>query len=269
MTLLNIFAIGLGAHFFLSAFCPDEYHIALINTSFYIILIYSYMEMYAKRAYNHPNLSSIRALIKNAKKQNEIDIIKFNDVIFSTNKKNLMVKHKLLYDFIVYSDYDVIDKINPKVNKVIYFNPINFPIDYNYSICKFSFISFSVKIGRDMYQLKLSNDSENYYVVGNRINKHVIYYLLKNQCGIDIDCNYELDIIDNNVNMLTLTEKEEIVLEDSCYKIIGEQQLNKTNHCKKDPNASKLCDNSECFEQLAENKSFNVDENFESESMRE
>jgi hypothetical protein len=228
MLVINIFIYGLGAHIFFSSVCPNKYQMALLNLSFYLVLTYSYVEMYAKKLYNHENMSEIRKFIETAKKKPEIEIIKFNDVINCIDKKHVSIHHLLLYDFIVYSDYSrPINSQSSRVNKVLYSGVNAFPLNYSYSLCEFSFISLNVRLLVDskakLYPIKLANDSENYYVIGNKINRFIICYLLKKQHGIvcdDLTENYVLDLIDQNVNMLSITEKDEIILNENNYKVV-------------------------------------------------
>lgn len=209
-------------HFFFLSVCPNEYQLALINLSFYIILMYSYMELQAKKLYNHPSLMPIRSFIKNMKKKPEIEIIKFNQVIASTSKNMINVHQLLLHDFIIYSDYEGVTDDSQRINKVLYYFPFQFPLNCKYAVCNFTFISIGVKFNGVMYPIKLASETENYYIVGNRINRLIICYLLKKQhnviCDEVVDL-YKLELIDNNVNMITLCEKDDIILSENSYKV--------------------------------------------------
>jgi len=273
MLIINIFIYGLGAHIFFSSVCPKEYHLTLINLSFYLILTYSYVEIYAKKAYYHPNMSHIRELIENSKKQREIEIIKFNDVIASIDKENLHIHQLLLYDFIIFSDYDGAKYASQKVNKVLYFEFENFPFTYSYNVCKFSFISFNVKLLVDgqekSYPIKLSNESENYYVIGNKINKLLISYLLKKQHGVmrdELTETYVLELIDQNVNMLSLSEKSEILLNENDYKVSPFVYIDSTNMTVKE--VEQLCAKRQSFSNVADSKKIN-NSTLDSDSMQE
>jgi hypothetical protein len=225
MLVINIILYGLGAHMFFSLVCPNKYHIALLNLSFYIILTYSYMEMYAKKIYYHPSMHQIRAFIKNANKKSELEIVKFNEVVL-TNRDTVHVHDLILCNFIIFSDYNDSNLSSQKVNKILYFGIEDFPFTYTYNVCKFSFISFNVKLivncKEKSYPIKLSDTSENYYVIGNKINRLLICYLLKKQHGVICDESkekYVLELIDQDVNMITLTEKDEIILNEKNYKV--------------------------------------------------
>lgn len=252
MLMFNVLLCGVGMHVFFSNVCPNEYHLTLINISFYIILMYSYMELQAKKLYNHPRMTPIRSFIKNMKTNAEIEVIKFNDVISSTNKTMVDIHHLLLHDFIIYSDYESVTDQCPKVNKVLYYFPSKFPFNFKYTVCKFSFISLSVRFNETNYPIKLSSDNENYYVVGNKINRLIICYLLKKQhnvlCDEVVDI-YSIDLIDSNVNMKTLCEKDEIVLNENDYKVRDFVYMDTSNMTVKQ--VSKECIR---FSNLAESK---------------
>jgi len=221
MMLFKVFAYGVGAHIFFSTVCPNEYHVALLNASFYVIFTYSYVELCVKRIYNHPYFSNLKSCIEGMKKKAEIDIIKFNKELVSINRKNITIHHLVLYDFIIFSDYSN-DKV--KVNKVLYFDFPRFPLDYNYEVCAFSFISINVITGSDKISrpIKLSSDTENYYVVGNKINRFLICYLLNKQHNINCDevtGSYILEVIDHDVNIKTFYENDEIIFNKNNYTV--------------------------------------------------
>jgi hypothetical protein len=220
MLLLKTLSCGALLHITLSTFCPNEYQKALITISFYLILLYSYAELGVKKIYNHESVAAITKYFRNLKMSREIEIVKFNEFVVSTNRADMKIGHFLLYDFMIYSDYS-----SSPTNKVLYSGLIKYPMDFNYVCCKFSFISLSVKIlnkkDDKYYPIKLSSETENYYIVGNRINVLIIAYLLKKQHGIICDElmeKYELEIIDQDVNIKRLTEKDEIVFNETDYE---------------------------------------------------
>lgn len=260
MLVVNIFLYGMSMHIFFSSVCPNKYQMALLNLSFYLILTYSYIEMHVKKLYYHENMSQIRKFIEVAKSKPEIEIIKFNDVITSVDKTRVSISQLLLYDFIIYSDYSrPIDSHSSRVNKVLYSGSPVFPLNYSYSLCNFSFISINVKLFVDCkeksYAVKLVNDSENYYVVGNKINRLIICYLLKKQHDIvrdDLTEKYVLDLIDHNVNMLSITEKDEIILNENDYKVVPFVFTETSNMTVKE--LEKLCNYYPSVDSIAERK---------------
>jgi hypothetical protein len=60
-------------------------------------------------------------------------------------------------------------------------------------------------------------------VADNKIDKYVICYLLKQQKNVNSNpenCKYKLNIIDQNANMIELSEKDVLYLHDENYEII-------------------------------------------------
>jgi len=225
---INTFIFGASAHFFFTKFYPSEYQMALLKTSFYVILMYSYTELFFKKAYNRPELLWFRDWVESMKDKPEIEIVNSSGSV-TTNKNDLQTRDATRGDFIIFSDYEGAStntNTNTKINKVLYYDNAHFPLDYNYDVCSFCFISTCVKLcGEEKsYQIKLVTESENYYIVGNRINRRLICYLLKKQHNVTWDpasAIYILDIIDQNIDIKSFSEKEEIILKEKDYDIIS------------------------------------------------
>ena len=241
MLVINILIYGFGAHIFLNSFFPNQYQSMLLNISFNLILMYSYAEFYMSKIYNSDQFSKIKHMIESINKKvnvNEIELIKNGSIIcsYSTNKKNISVEDLplLSYDLIIVSNYfeEPNTESSKTINKAIYYKcndtDKDKQLEHDYRKCKFSFISVNVKIIRDekeeLYSISLSNDNENYYVVGNKINKLFIYYLMKKRYNIIFDdknyeYEYKLILIDQNANIKTFSEKEEIILNENDYSV--------------------------------------------------
>ena len=59
-------------------------------------------------------------------------------------------------------------------------------------------------------------------MVNNTFNKKVLFYLLNKQHGVKYDDStftYKLNIIDDNVNMISLSEKDVLILKEDTYEI--------------------------------------------------
>lgn len=99
----------------------------------------------------------------------------------------------------------------------------------------------------DPINIVLKKDNYDFYIVGNTIDKTFINHYLKNIISIEeyID-NYTLEVIDNNVNMFTLTQDEYIFLENEFNYIIKKHISTLDNIC---------IDKSESKETLSEKSS--------------
>jgi hypothetical protein len=126
-------------------------------------------------------------------------------------------------------DVDINDKIVDTVNvKGVYSKEEILTMITNISstdqVCKYKFVSIGVELTEDgikqFYELKLRDETNNYYVVGNRINKYVIYYLLKKQHNTNIyGLPYTLSVMDDSINMWTCGVNDEIVLNEDKYLV--------------------------------------------------
>jgi hypothetical protein len=80
-----------------------------------------------------------------------------------------------------------------------------------------------------VYPIKLEADYYNHYYVGNVIDSYFFKYYLINvlKLNIDIDMDtfdYIVALIDQNVNILTLSWHQSLILEKNSYKIIDNNE---------------------------------------------
>lgn len=223
----NALIASIGTHIFTKLFFPKEYSEYLLFSSYKIIFLYSQLECYCKKIYNNNNLQKDNFIINGVIKiqdllfqTKEIEMIKNNNVIFSTNKE--LMCFPLLCDFFIYSNKLAFDSTH--TNKIIYFN---IPDSYEYTLCDFKFMNITVYLDNEKnYTIYLHTSQENFYVVNNIINKKVIFYLLKQTYNLDgEDMSYKLSIIDNNTNIISITEKDIIILKDNTYDIVNEESF--------------------------------------------
>ena len=236
MTIYNAVAYGMCFHMFMSYFCPSHYKSFFVNATFQTILFYSKCEMCVKhtiRAIQHfPPIQIILNKIDDYSIQNVIDIefIKDGLPIFTTNKAGLVSTIiDLDPDFCIYSDYSEYGT-SKKINKMIFNKDDNYTIaDFDYKLCTYSFISITMIVDSGLgddagesYPLTFSGELYNYYLVNNTFNKKILFYLLNKQHGVKYDDStftYKLNIIDDNVNMISLCEKEVLILKEDTYEI--------------------------------------------------
>ena len=236
MTIYNAVAYGMCFHMFMSYFCPSHYKSFFVNATFQTILFYSKCEMCVTHTIrviqNFPPIQFILNKIDDYSIQNVIDIefIKDGLPIFTTNKAGLVSTIiDLDPDFCIYSDYSEYGT-SKKINKKFFNKDDNYTIaDFDYTLCTYSFISITMIVDSGLgddasqsYPLTFSGELYNYYVVNNTFNKKVLFYLLNKQHGVKYDTSlftYKLNIIDDNVNMICLSEKDVLVLKEDKYEI--------------------------------------------------
>jgi hypothetical protein len=225
-----------AAHAFIQNNYPEVYDKYFLYCSEKLVKTISEIEFMAKPYLRQ--LNYLRHRVSVFFRGAHLQIIKYNETLFTCSISK--IKQQPYFDFFIYNDYDIYDRriekgIYEPVNKVILFSEqieqlSNVLCEREllfYDLCNYKFMSSSLSLKQNgqTYNLKLQTPHENYYVVNNRLNTLVVCYLLKRQHGIDIfadDIKYDLTIIDNKINHVVLTEKQELVFRENDYVI---QQL--------------------------------------------
>ena len=119
------------------------------------------------------------------------------------------------------SNYDfalVTDDLHGEKNKICLSDKTNNVSEVEKSNIKF--LSFNLHYKNQSYDIKLCSDKENFYTVKNRINKNFLKFQLK-QMGVDVceEFPYKINIIDHDVNIIELDNKDEIIIEKDSYEI--------------------------------------------------
>jgi hypothetical protein len=227
-TVNNILFFGMAFHIYMTNYYPIQYNLFLVETAHFCVLTYSRLQILADRLYRNlkknPEFKSYADYFEGLVAQffnpdvGNVEIIKDSQVFAYTTVEKLKEEHypTELMDFLIYSD----KQESGQSNKVICYEK---PYNFSYEKCKFKFISLTVRISEEeQYNLKLLTDKENYFVVNNRLNKYLFCYLIRKQFGIIKDettvC-YTVEIFDQDVNNITLSEKDEIVLELEKYTV--------------------------------------------------
>jgi hypothetical protein len=229
---LNVIAsIGLilsGTHVYLINAFPVSYQTFLIKTSIICIYAYTKVEHAITKFVNYLKktkyVKTFSKFIEDTfhSERGDIDIIKFNIPIITTTKEKLMYSLPVLYDFFIYSSKNSETNV---VDKVVFYDV---PKDFNYSPCKYSFISSQIIVNDAIYQIKFLNEKCNYLIINNKINRLLIAHILKEQFGLhhdEITLKYKLDIIDNDVNVFSLDETQELIFEENKPTITNYQYI--------------------------------------------
>ena len=137
---------------------------------------------------------------------------------------------KINIDFFIFSSYktrynDYTIFKHQICNKIIFYNTIPSTIinTLNYEVCSYKFINTTIMLENgENYMIKLKTETENYYIVNNKINKYVLSYLLYKQHNILLDLSihkFKFEIIDHNVKLTTISDEEDIVFFNERYII--------------------------------------------------
>jgi hypothetical protein len=122
------------------------------------------------------------------------------------------------YDFILRNDYR---KDKKWINYKIIYDNVDEIGDYMVSsVC---FLSFVIYYNNNLVDIQLDTKNYNYMIVGNKIGRKFIYYLLKNMgvnVGHFLDFNYTLQIITSDVNIIHLNSTQEIVIGERTVSVL-------------------------------------------------
>ena len=177
----------------------------IANILYYLIMGYTYIMHYFNK------------VVSFLKSQQKIDKIDKLELIIDNNsqeiyKNELVTIAPIQFDFIQYTTPD------PDNNISIYFTVPTIDTLSIQKPCSYKFISTSIYIP-DL-DFRNSIDLKGYWVVGNKINYDIIYYLLKLQHNIDASQKkYILTIIDQDVKIMNIDDTQIITMDLNNYII--------------------------------------------------
>ena len=103
----------------------------------------------------------------------------------------------------------------------IFFN--TFPKSLNYIISEVKFMSIELEYNNNVYPIVLKTDNYNYFIVNNCLNQNFLKYYLKNDLKIsekiEAKFEYNMTIIDHNVNIVSINQEQNIVFTKDSYEI--------------------------------------------------
>ena len=231
---LQLFSCAFLLHLIMTQYYPERYRVILLLLTEKLIFAYSFIELKTKKMYKQiKNTPSVSSLIEKMKSSNNVEVIFNNKSVSYLNKENIYSNLPFENTFIVYHHSE---PMACRTNKIIVHNfSENTPKDvFEYKICNYVFISTILFLETKSlivnYDIGLFCDGNNYFVVNNKIDKYVICYLLTQQKNVNCspeNCKYKFSIIDQNANMIELSEKDVLYLHEDNYEVIqviGENQ---------------------------------------------
>lgn len=221
---------------------PDEYQIVIEkykkirNDIIYNVIYYyskyqiTYNKVYGLLYKFADNNNLFVKNVKNTISQITYDKVHTKDFNIDDSEPSFVDNNDCFY---IYSDNINISK-SKCVNKIIR-RSLNF--NTNYEVSNIKFISMSIELDNETYNIKLITDEENYYVVGNKIDKKFLIYYLRyyKHCNLTNDNAEKIDkldvnIIDHNVNVVNLeiTDNSYILIEKNNYLYLSNNIISKT-----------------------------------------
>ena len=168
------------------------------------------------------------------------DVVERNDFSLENNNKFIVTRHKkycpVLED---YKHYDVVSGEGSVVG----------PASAHPKISNVRFLDMEL-IFKDIDEmecsLSLHSPTRNYYMVGNKICSDFIHYFMKTyhadvlkKYNLTEPFEYTLTLVDHNVNVVVLTEKDSIVLKEYDYDVTLDNDDVKVNDDKPKKNEQK------------------------------
>ena len=176
----------------------------IANILYYLIMGYTYIMHYFNKVFSFLKLEQ-----QNQYSQDKLECIK-------NNNSREIYKNEL--DIIAPIHFDFIQYTMPDNNISIYFTVPTIDTLSIQERCSYKFISTSIYIP-DL-DFRNSVELKGYYIVGNKINCNIIYYLLKLQHNIDASQKkYTLTIIDQDVKIMNIDDTQIITLGVNNYII--------------------------------------------------
>lgn len=203
----------------------------LIQRAYDCIFVFGYIQIMVRNSNFYKNI------IKHYKTtmstfRNEIEVIINNKPVQSTKKTLLFDNPPESFDLIVYKCDNA---ATLKTDNVVFFQ---LPTEemFEYSRCKYTFIqimvNFECKENEQSYKLNLCDQTNNYYVVNNRINAKFISYMLFKNYNVSCDfinTPYTIHIMDHNVGTVILNENDELIFNENDYTIISDKDETEEN----------------------------------------
>jgi len=210
-------SIGFGVIYIIRY--PVKYNILICEIVHYSIVCYSRIQIESNKCIkNVRKFGCIEDSIVKIKDllYNDVELIKNSCVLLTCKASNLIMYNSRYMDFLIYSDIH-----SYPVNKVICKNTCTFVKKYkvcNYKIYLCQVILSDIK----NYLIEFNSEQFNYCVIGNVIDKYVVCYLLRSQHGVIVnekDICYTMEIMDHNMDIIHVTENDEIVFGPTTYYI--------------------------------------------------
>jgi hypothetical protein len=107
--------------------------------------------------------------------------------------------------------------------------------NFDFDISKITFIALYLNYNDIRYNINLKTEAFNYYLVGNIIDKQFVQYYINNILKLPFNyekedmLSYQLELMDHEVNMISLNACQSIIIEKDNYHILNETDINIDN----------------------------------------
>ena len=211
----------------------------LTKVGYNIIYFYSICQIKCNQLYN--NFLPYLEMFKNENKLiDDINTQTLELFDLSTNKnKNITDNEQQIFNQMVLSIRSpnniliMSELLNQKYihKKIINKKTWNFDFD----VSKITFIALYLNYNDARYNINLKTEAFNYYLVGNIIDKQFVQYYINNILKLPFNyekedmLSYQLELMDHEVNMISLNACQSIIIEKDSYQILNETNINIDN----------------------------------------
>ena len=215
----------IAIHEIFRIYYPNQYNVWLIFAGFQAISVFTKAQSYFNRFSKQTDTvyKPLKTVFQYLVPRKDLFYIKDGSVIYETSSHAVEINAPRYYDFIIYET--ITDK---KTHRALY---KSYPNEFQYEVSKVQFIMIEIIIQNSDGQaltkkLQLSTPSYNYYICNNELDHGFIMYYLNRYHNYKIlfDDEYEVKIMDQDVNMFTLKKGEKIIFEKTSYKIVDEAE---------------------------------------------
>ena len=234
----TIISLLFGVHFYKSRY-PEDFDTVILNISaniqqnesfkpflpfltslaYYTIYVYSFCQILFFKTINFC-IPYINVAVKKI-----FNVISKPGIELKTEPLQNVTEQKP----IILTQLDTVDGnlvlIKSPTNDVIILDKMPDSLDnLKYDVSDIRFLALYLKHNlSENHIIDLYNNSANYYVVGNKLDSEFFKYYLQDVLNVKLDNDkpfeYKLELMDQNVNMIYVNEKESIVIEKDGYKI--------------------------------------------------
>jgi len=190
-----------------------------IKSIYNMIYFYSACQIKCTQAYNY-----LLPYFKSDEIINQIKIEQFNT---DTNKLTIILEDDLKTagnNNVFVASASGINSNSALTNKLIIDKNIE---DLIFDISNITFIALYLNYNDMRYNINLKTDEFNYYLVGNVIDKHFVQYYINTILNLKFSyfepeiLTYQLELMDHEVKMISLDDKQSIIIEKDGYRIVN------------------------------------------------
>jgi hypothetical protein len=212
-------------------FIPNKVKGIGIKLIYNTIYFYSACQIKCNQAYNY-----LLPYFKNAEVIDQITIEQFNidtGELLTITKNILDIADKFENKLFIISKIisnnlsgDSSTSNNISITNKLIIDKNNICLSFDTS--NITFIALYLNYNGVRFNINLKTDEFNYYLVGNKIDKHFIQYYINTVLCLKFSyveseiTTYVLELMDHQVNMVHLSYEQSIIIEKDGYRIIKE-----------------------------------------------